>query len=209
MARFHEIPSSEITSESLYLGRREFFKSGLLFTATSSSLGATLLRLMGGSRADKRKSAEPIIDSTSLEVLIDKHADYANGEAKTPFRDASEYNNFYEFGTDKSDPAQHAGTLKPRPCTVAIEGEARPQTVDFEQLLRWFPLEERWFFSSNTADQPFSFETVCEILEVQPNRIRRAISDWRTKVLTGDAQPLLGNLMCHKTKRRLKGSRPR
>lgn len=144
MARPHEIPSSEITSESLYLGRREFLKSGILFTATSSSLGATLLRLMGGARADKQKSAEPTIDSTSLEVLIDKNADYSGGEAKTPFRDATEYNNFYEFGTDKSDPAQYAGMLKPRPWTVAIEGEvARPQTVDFEQLLRWFPLEER------------------------------------------------------------------
>jgi len=62
----------------------------------------------------------------------------------TPLRDVTSYNNFYEFGTDKGDPAANAGTLRPRPWTVAIEGEVnRPQVVDIDQLIKWAPLEER------------------------------------------------------------------
>jgi methionine sulfoxide reductase catalytic subunit len=62
----------------------------------------------------------------------------------TPYKDVTTYNNFYEFGLDKSDPAANAHTLKPRPWTVRIEGEVRkPLVIDMEQLLKWFPLEER------------------------------------------------------------------
>jgi hypothetical protein len=74
---------------------------------------------------------------------------------------------------------------------------------------RIFLNAEQWFFSRKARDELFSLETVCEVLEVQPNRIRRAVSEWRKKALAGDAPPLLGNLMCHKTKRRLKASTPR
>jgi sulfoxide reductase catalytic subunit YedY len=61
----------------------------------------------------------------------------------TPYADASSYNNFYEFGTDKADPARHAGTLKPRPWTVVVEGEVKPGTYDLEALLKLAPMEER------------------------------------------------------------------
>jgi sulfoxide reductase catalytic subunit YedY len=62
----------------------------------------------------------------------------------TPYTDASNYNNFYEFGTDKADPARYAGTLKPRPWTVAVEGEVRkPGTFDLDALLKLAPMEER------------------------------------------------------------------
>ncbi|HYH99594.1 protein-methionine-sulfoxide reductase catalytic subunit MsrP, partial [Hyalangium sp.] len=54
------------------------------------------------------------------------------------------YNNFYEFGLDKNDPARHAHILKTRPWSVVIDGEvAKPQTVDIDQILSWFSLEER------------------------------------------------------------------
>ena len=62
----------------------------------------------------------------------------------TPYADATSYNNFYEFGTDKSDPARHAGTLKTRPWTVVVEGEVRkPGTWDIETLLKLGAMEER------------------------------------------------------------------
>jgi sulfoxide reductase catalytic subunit YedY len=65
-------------------------------------------------------------------------------EKVTDYQDATTYNNFYEFGTDKSDPVANAGKLKTRPWTVAIEGAvARPQTLDLDQLLKLAPLEER------------------------------------------------------------------
>jgi sulfoxide reductase catalytic subunit YedY len=62
----------------------------------------------------------------------------------TDYQDATTYNNFYEFGTDKSDPAANAGKLKTRPWTVTVEGAvAKPQVLDIEQLLKLAPLEER------------------------------------------------------------------
>jgi sulfoxide reductase catalytic subunit YedY len=68
----------------------------------------------------------------------------STSEPMTPLADVTSYNNFYEFGTEKGDPAANAGTLRPRPWTVAIEGEVkRPQVVEIDQLLKWSPLEER------------------------------------------------------------------
>src|SRR5207249_3395930 len=65
-------------------------------------------------------------------------------DKSTAYKDATTYNNFYEFGTDKSDPARSAGTLKPRPWSVTIEGEVKkPLTLDLDALLKLAPLEER------------------------------------------------------------------
>jgi sulfoxide reductase catalytic subunit YedY len=62
----------------------------------------------------------------------------------TPFKDVTTYNNFYEFGVDKSDPAANAHFLRPRPWTIEFSGEiSKPQTVDIDSLIKWFPLEER------------------------------------------------------------------
>jgi sulfoxide reductase catalytic subunit YedY len=62
----------------------------------------------------------------------------------TSYQDASSYNNYYEFGTDKSDPARRAGTLKSRPWTVAVEGEVgKPGSYDLDALLKLAPMEER------------------------------------------------------------------
>ena len=62
----------------------------------------------------------------------------------TAYADISTYNNYYEFGTDKSDPAQNAGTLKPRPWTVVVEGEVKkPGTWDLDALMKLAPMEER------------------------------------------------------------------
>jgi Oxidoreductase molybdopterin binding domain len=62
----------------------------------------------------------------------------------TRYEDATSYNNFYEFGTGKDDPAAKAATLKPRPWTVAVEGEVRkPGTFGIDDLLKLAPMEER------------------------------------------------------------------
>jgi sulfoxide reductase catalytic subunit YedY len=65
-------------------------------------------------------------------------------ETPTKFQDATTYNNFYEFGVNKDDPARLAGTLKPRPWTLKVDGlVAKGRTFDIDELLRAFPLEER------------------------------------------------------------------
>ncbi len=149
-------PSSEITPESFYLRRREFLRNATLFTATATTVGSSLLWLMGGGRAESKDArpdasdaspapnASPAAASADGALTIARRENDAGDEPPTPFNDVTTYNNFYEFGLDKGDPAEHAHTLRPRPWTVAIEGEvAKPQVVDIDRLLGWFPLEER------------------------------------------------------------------
>ena len=136
-------PSSEITPEALYLRRREFFRNASLTAATALGVGGGLWALTGrGPRRNNRTSG----DASSSPVLVETgiRGPYDTDEPKTPYEDVTGYNNFYELGTDKVDPARNGGLLTTRPWSIAIEGEVkRPQTIDLDTLLKWFPLEER------------------------------------------------------------------
>jgi sulfoxide reductase catalytic subunit YedY len=69
---------------------------------------------------------------------------YNLDDAKTPYKDVTTYNNFYEFGTGKEDPARRAGSLITRPWTLSVEGDIRkPKIYDIDALLKLAPLEER------------------------------------------------------------------
>ena len=69
---------------------------------------------------------------------------YSTTEPQTPFNRATTYNNFYEFGTDKSDPSRNAHTLKTRPWTIQITGMVKkPQTINIDDLIHYRPLESR------------------------------------------------------------------
>ncbi|WP_224367718.1 protein-methionine-sulfoxide reductase catalytic subunit MsrP [Hyalangium versicolor] len=140
-----EPPSSEITPEKLYLRRREIIKNAGLFAGTAAVVGGGLY-LLGMKRTRPMDKFVPDAgELVSLAVSGNKgHGPYDTDEARTPYEDVTTYNNFYEFGLDKNDPARHSHTLKPRPWTVIIDGEVhKPQTVDIDQITSWFPLEER------------------------------------------------------------------
>ena len=123
-----DIVPSEITDKSLYLKRREFLQL---------SVATGLATLAGGILAPREAHA-----LTKLNVA--KKATATAEDPLTPLRDVTSYNNFYEFGTDKADPAAYASTLKTRPWTVAVEGEVkRPKVYDIDELLKLAPLEER------------------------------------------------------------------
>src|SRR5205814_2548192 len=69
---------------------------------------------------------------------------YDTDEKMTPFQSVTTYNNYYEFGVDKDEPARNAHTLQTRPWTISVEGEvARPQVIDIDTLLQWFTPEQR------------------------------------------------------------------
>jgi sulfoxide reductase catalytic subunit YedY len=145
-----EPPSSEITPEALYKGRREFIKNAALFTGTAAVFGAGLWGLVRkGGRADPpepRAEVPPLPSPTASAAANAPPAKspYSVDEPQTPYKDVTSYNNYYELGLDKSDPAENAGTLRPRPWTISVEGEVKsPQTIDIDTLLKWFPLEER------------------------------------------------------------------
>ncbi|MFN3862440.1 MAG: protein-methionine-sulfoxide reductase catalytic subunit MsrP [Roseateles sp.] len=121
----HEPLPSEITPRALYLNRRTAL-AGLGLAA------AAPLALAQGGKLAKLPGARSAVAGA---VVLDKPTAYA---------DATSYNNFYEFGTDKDDPARRAHTLKTRPWTVQVEGEcAKPGTYDIEALLKLAPMEER------------------------------------------------------------------
>jgi len=129
--------SSEITPEPLFHRRREFIKKSALFAVTAAGTGGSLLALTGGAPEPK---AAPAPEPAPLKVL----GRYSTEETPTKYEAVTHYNNFYEFGTDKTDPAENSGTLKPRPWSVAVEGLVKkPFSVDIDQLQKWFPLEER------------------------------------------------------------------
>jgi methionine sulfoxide reductase catalytic subunit len=118
---------SEITPREVYAGRRAFLKQ---------TGRVALLAAAGG--------AGPLFaqDSRKLEGI--RASNYSTSEQQTPYKDVTTYNNFYEFGTDKADPAKNAYRLKTRPWSVAVEGEVlKPRSFSIEDLLKLAPLEER------------------------------------------------------------------
>jgi sulfoxide reductase catalytic subunit YedY len=138
-----EPPSSEITSESLYLRRREFLKNAVLFTGTAAGVGGGLHLL--GSRPTGGDGGLPATPAAPGEAPRKRpRGPYDTDEPPTSYEDVTTYNNFYEFGLDKGDPAEKAHVLKPRPWTVTIDGEVhKPRKVDIDTLQSWFPLEDR------------------------------------------------------------------
>jgi sulfoxide reductase catalytic subunit YedY len=123
---------SEITPEPLYVRRREFLTLG-----ATGALGLAGAAVSFSCDASAKDAPSPTF--TGL-----KRTSFAGDEKQTPFSDVTTYNNYYEFGTAKSDPADHAGAFSTRPWAVAIEGEvAKPEVVDIDVLLKRFALEER------------------------------------------------------------------
>ena len=125
--------SSEITPQSVYESRRAFIAR----MAVGAAVGSALWEM-----ANREAFAA---DAPAAQKLASKlNPAYSSMEKQTPFKDASTYNNFYEFGTDKSEPAVNAHTLKTTPWTVSIEGEVKkPMTLDIDSLRKLAPLEER------------------------------------------------------------------
>lgn len=131
------IPSSEITDEGVFLRRRAFLRA-----AAGTAVGWGLPGCSEAERAQPRPRKGG--DLETLSGVVPGPTELQAEDPPTAFEDATSYNNFYEFGTDKSDPAARAGSLRPRPWSVAIEGEVgRSGVVDLEDLLRPHTLEDR------------------------------------------------------------------
>jgi sulfoxide reductase catalytic subunit YedY len=137
--------ASEITPEATYSRRREFLRNGVYGALTAAAVGGTLEWLLGDSARPRREPQPPsAAPSRALVVASRWGTPDLKQDPLTPFRDITTYNNFYELGLDKSDPADNAASLHPRPWTIRCDGEvARPVTLDIDQLIDRFPLEER------------------------------------------------------------------
>lgn len=116
-----DLRDHDVTDQGLYLRRRELIAGG-------AAAGAALA--LGG-----RAEAAPLKYTPNKMPISEK---------PTPLKDITTYNNFYEFGTNKDDPAANAHTLKTRPWTVVIDGLVKkPQRIGIDDLIKRYPLEER------------------------------------------------------------------
>jgi len=127
------IPSSEITDRKVWESRRRFMREAAVL-----GIGAGLAALAPPASAlltgPGRNPRIPNVVESPL----------STGETPTEYDDITTYNNFYELGTGKSDPAANAGSLKTRPWEIRVEGECeRPGTIGIEEILRAFTQEER------------------------------------------------------------------
>jgi sulfoxide reductase catalytic subunit YedY len=130
--RKDDLREGDVTPEGLYLRRREFLRLGAAgaFGAVTGALPLSALAAGDGPSGD----VLPVV----------RKVDQAGGEPPTPWKSVTTYNNFYEFGTDKADPAARAGSLRTRPWTLTIDGEVtKPFTLGIEEILKLAPLEER------------------------------------------------------------------
>jgi sulfoxide reductase catalytic subunit YedY len=126
----------------VYLRRREFIKNGARMLGTAGVVGAGLTWLVRAAPAPDAPEAPPIATTAAPPAAVSQY-DVAD-EPRTAFQSVTTYNNFYEFGLDKDEPARNAHTLQARPWTIDVAGEVRqPRTIDIDDLLQWFPLEER------------------------------------------------------------------
>ena len=125
------IASSEITSEREYLGRRDFLRAAGIVTG-AALLPQSLLACSPGERrtVDSASGAIGAIGGDQLEP--------------TSFEDITTYNNYYEFGTDKTDPSRNSGRFRPKPWSVRVDGLVKkPADYALEDLVKPYKLEDR------------------------------------------------------------------
>ena len=124
-----DIRPSEITSQANYLNRRRFMQAGAI---------------AGGSLVAPGALAALIPEERGAKLSGIGKSDFSTSETPNSYDDITTYNNFYEFGTGKGDPAVYARDFKPRPWTLTVEGHAeKTGTFDFEDFVKPFDLEER------------------------------------------------------------------
>lgn len=129
--RGDDIPASDITPRAVFESRRRW-----LAAMTAGVAGSALAPW-----AARQAFAQ---DAAARKLPAKPNVAYALTDKRTPYREVTTYNNFYEFGTDKSDPARHAGTLRTRPWQVSVEGLVkRPKVYDVDELMRLAGMEER------------------------------------------------------------------
>lgn len=148
-----EIPSSEITPESVYRNRRQFLQAGAglaLGTAAGGLLGSAALAqgddwsARSARELNLASSPDWLVEQVSARTAAPGEGPFTTDESLTPFEDVTHYNNFYEFGSGKNDPSNRARDFVVDPWSVEVSGEVnKPGTYTLEDILKPHTLEER------------------------------------------------------------------
>ena len=136
-----EIAASEVTPREIFEQRRTIIRA-----AAAGTFGAALAPFFARDALAQitQPSPTPSPNPSSTKLTASVNTKYALKEKLTRYKDITTYNNFFEFGTDKADPAQYAHTLITKPWTVTVEGHVKnPKVYDIDELLKLAPLEER------------------------------------------------------------------
>jgi sulfoxide reductase catalytic subunit YedY len=134
----NDIPSSEITPKSVYVSRRKFI-TGAIATGAAVA-GGVYLRNTIGSGGDDAVAVHA--DGSKLPGIV--KSQFSTTEKPTSFKDITNYNNYYEFSTDKYEPNGLSKNFRTRPWTVKIDGLVKkPKTLDIDAIMKMAPLEER------------------------------------------------------------------
>jgi sulfoxide reductase catalytic subunit YedY len=133
MRNFGDLTEADITPKSLYLNRRQILHA----------MGVAGAAVIGGKIFSHFAFPPATVDAgTKLNVAV--KSPFSTTEKINTFEDVTHYNNFYEFGTDKSDPSRNAGKFRTSSWTVSMEGEVKkPAKYSMDDILKLAPLEER------------------------------------------------------------------
>ena len=130
-----DLRPSDVTPKALYLRRREFIQG------VGGAAVATAATLVAGASTVVEAGQNP---NAYRFPSVKKGSPYNTTETLNWYKDITTYNNFYEFGLDKGDPARYAHSLKPSPWSVVVDGHcAKPGKYNVRDIVSWFPLEER------------------------------------------------------------------
>jgi sulfoxide reductase catalytic subunit YedY len=160
-----DLTYADVTPKGLYMGRRNFL-FGIAATYGAVLGYKKLTRLMSG----------PATGNTPVKLAGVTKWPYSTTEKETSLQDVTHYNNFYEFGTGKTDPAENAKNFITTPWTVSVEGEVKkPRKVTMDEIMKLAPLEERiyrhrcveaWSIVVPWIGYPFS--TIVNLVEPTP-----------------------------------------
>jgi len=160
-----ELTYADITPKSVYLDRRKFLRAMGIVGATAAA-GKGLFELALPSQS--------AFAATKLAGIV--KSPFSTTEKQNSFEDVTHYNNFYEFGTDKGDPAKNSQNFKTSPWTVSVEGEVgKPRKFSMDEILKLAPLEERIYrhrcveaWSIVVPWIGFSFSNLIKLVEPAP-----------------------------------------
>jgi sulfoxide reductase catalytic subunit YedY len=126
------LTAADVTPKNIYFNRRNFLR-GLGIAGAATVIGERFSSLL---------SHRGIVQANTKLATV--KSNYIVNEKITPEDDVTHYNNFYEFGTDKADPAKNAQNFRTSPWTVSVEGDVKtPRTFSMDEILKLAPLEER------------------------------------------------------------------
>jgi sulfoxide reductase catalytic subunit YedY len=160
-----ELTYSDVTPKGVYMGRRNF----LLGAAATYGAVVAYKKL-------PRLFAGPATGSTPVKIPGVTKWPYSTTEKETPVQDVTHYNNFYEFGTGKTDPAENAKNFVTQPWTVSIEGEVKkPRKFSMDEIMKLAPLEQRIYrhrcveaWSIVVPWIGYSLSTIIKLVEPMP-----------------------------------------